>query len=137
MNRDGVAFADEHNRAEAVRASRVRVLNYAAAIWHDLAHGIADAVIRVQIQQHAAASDFLFVGHEAAAVAALMLHDAEREIAVRLLIDTDAKYGPVKSGRTIEVGHRNVEPNGAVVLTVEVAHDECTRLKRLKNYSRE
>src|SRR4051812_39705579 len=49
MQRDAIAFAIEHDRAEAVRADRMRVMNHAAAIRHDFAHSIADAAVCVQI----------------------------------------------------------------------------------------
>src|SRR6476660_6691353 len=123
MQRDAVAFAVEHNGPEAMRADGVRILNYATAVRYDLADGVANSAVRVQIQKHAASGDFILVKYQAAAIAVFVLDYAEREVAVCFLVDADAKYGSVELGGTIEIGNRDVEPNGAVVLAVEVAHD--------------
>src|SRR5438477_1332217 len=123
MQRDAVAFAVEHDGAEAVRSDALDRMQHAPAVLFGLLQRIADAPIDVHIDEDAGGADLLGVRDQAAAVAGrAVLEHGEGEVAGLGLLDLDAEDGAIELARARELGHRQIEPHDAVGAGVHFTH---------------
>src|SRR5438552_231101 len=142
MQRDAIAFAVEHNRAESVRTDGFGRLDDSSPQGLDLAYGVADAPFHVHIKEYSARrGDLVACRHQATAVPLVVLNDAKAESVEFVLLDIDAEHRAIESGRAIQIGYGDVEPYRAVVHRVQVAHGSssmgCTFDRSLAGRTRE
>src|SRR6266850_2262920 len=123
MQPDAIAFAVEHDGAEAVRPYAFYRLQDAATKLFYLAHGVADAAVDVHVDEDADRAHFLAVRDQAAAVdIGAVLEHRELEVVELLLRHLDAEHRSVEPARALEVGHRQIEPYNAIGAGVHIAH---------------
>jgi hypothetical protein len=58
-----------------------------------------------------------------------MIEDTKRDVAKRLLVDSNAENFTIEVGRSIKVGNGNIKPDGSILFAIEIAH--ITLLHRL------
>src|SRR5262252_2988966 len=138
MKRDAIAFAVDHDRAEAVRPDRMDRFDDAASLRRDLCTCVANASVDVHVDEDARGrADRLLAGNQTSAVALGVIDHAERVTLELLAVHLYAKHGPVVGLRAVEVLHWDVKPNDAIVARVEVAHlPSSTNLFRGWQYGR-
>src|SRR6185503_6883148 len=125
VERDPVALAILHDCAAAVRSDRMHGLHHLAAVALDLRDRVANATIDVHVDENAAArGDRTRLADQAAAVAVAMIEHAEFRGVEFLLVHLYAEHCGVKRPGPVEVCDRDVEPDCAVVLRIEVGHSD-------------
>ena len=123
MQSEAVSLAVAHESTESVRANGVDILKNFTSLSLDLGDGVADAAMHIQVKEDASVTmDGIGHGHQTPAISRFVHQHSKGESIEGFRADWDVEECLIEVDGACEVGDWDVEPNGAVVVSVEVAH---------------
>jgi hypothetical protein len=123
MERQPVALAIEDDGPKAVRADLVPRLEHLAAIGLDYRDRLIEPPLRIEIDQQTAIRRLLlFLDKQTSAHVGIVAgQKPDRHARILLFRDGSAEHGRVETAGTIEVQHRNINPDNLI------GHDICSQ----------